>query len=364
MPKLQFLLVPYYATGSKQFNGLGRIGYNCYPGTRGQHAEIAVAASTFSGDSFTDSTNTTHYQRYIRIVPTARFTFANKDPRSTITKFLQWKTFLFREQGLQFTRDTVLQQDIITYPYTSRYLNQLQFVFENNRVLYPYKAVFQAEQGDGFLRFNLTGNYFFNYPKGGGMNLRFFAGKFIYIGDQTLIKRFNTDPYHLNLSGPRGNEDYTYSNYFVGRNEFDKFSSQQMMIRDGGMKVSTDLLSNKVGKTDDWLASLNFTTDIPAMINPFSVLPFKLPVKLFLDIGTYAEAWKKNAETGRFVYDAGVQLSLFKNVVNVYLPLLYSSVYKNYYKSVFPKNSFSKKISFSIDLQNINLRKLIPQFPL
>jgi len=135
------------------------------------------------------------------------------------------------------------------------------------------------------------------------------------------------------------------------------------MIRDGGFKVGTDLYIDKVGKTDNWLVAANFTTTIPKQVDPFSILPFKLPIRLFLDIGTFAEAWKKNAETGRFVYDAGVQLSLFKNVVNVYIPLLYSKVFKEYYKSVLNENSFAKKISFSIDLQNINLKKYIPQLP-
>ena len=363
LPKLHFVLAPLYGFKSKQINGMGRIGYTFYPGNKGQNAELSVAGASFSGDSFTDSTNTTHYQRYLKIVPSLRFTFANKNPRSTITKYIQWKTFIIREQGLLFTRDTTLGLDIITYPYTSRYVNQLQFVFENNRVLYPYNAALQAEQGDGFVRLNFTGNYYFNFAKGGGANVRFFAGKFFYTGDNSLINKFNTEIYHLNMTGPKGNEDYTYSNYFIGRNEFEKFSSQQIMIRDGGFKVGTDLLSNKIGKTDDWLMALNFTSDIPRLINPFSVLPFKVPIKLFVDIGTYAGAWKKNAETGRFVYDAGFQLSLFKNVLNIYVPVIYSNVYKNYYKSVFPKNSFTKRITFSIDVQNINLRRFIPQFP-
>ena len=82
-------------------------------------------------------------------------------------------------------------------------------------------------------------------------------------------------------------------------------ANQQIMIRDGAFKVRTDLLSNKVGKTDDWLAAANFATTIPNSINPLAVLPIRLPVKLFFDIGTYAEAWEKHAETGRFVYDAG-----------------------------------------------------------
>ena len=93
------------------------------------------------------------------------------------------------------------------------------------------------------------------------------------------------------------------------------------------------------------------------------MFPVKIPLKVFLDIGTYAEAWKKNATTGRFVYDAGLQLSLFKNVLNIYVPFLYSKAYKTYFKSTIQDKMFLKNISFSIDIQNISSRKLIPQIP-
>jgi hypothetical protein len=362
--KFQFVLAPLYATKSKQINGIGRMSYNLYPGDNGQNFELALAGATFSGDNFTDSTNTTHAQRFSKIVPSLKYVFAKKNPRSSISKFIQWKTFIINEQGLLFTRDTVRQVDVISYPTESWYVNQLRFVIENNRGLYPYNAALQAEQGEGFARLAFTGNYFFNYAKGGGLDLRVFAGKFFYLGDKTFIKQFETERYHINMTGPKGNEDYTYSNYFVGRNEFDKFSSQQIMIRDGGFKVRTDYLSNKIGKTDDWLIAANFTSTIPKAINPLAVLPFKLPVKLFFDIGTYAEAWKKNASTGRFVYDAGLQLSLFKNVVNIYVPVLYSKEYKDYFKSTITEKRFLKNIAFSFDLQNINLKRWVPQIPL
>jgi len=363
LSKFHFVVAPLYATRSKQFNGLARFSYNWYPGSNGQKFELALAGSTFSGDNFIDSANVFHYQRFTKIVPSLKYVFANKDPRSSITKFIQWKTFFIKEQGLLFTRDTVNQIDVITFPTIDRYVNQLKFVLENNRVLYPYRGELQVDQGEGFVRAGFTGNYYFNYPRGGGLDVRVFAGKFFYIGEKTFLKQFKTDPYQLNMTGPKGYEDYTYSNYFIGRSEFDKFSSQQILIRDGGFKVRTDLLSNKIGKTDNWLMAANFTSPIPRAINPLSVLPFRLPIKMFLDIGTYAEAWKKNAPTGRFVYDAGLQLSLFRNVVNIYVPILYSNVYKDYVNSTIVEKKFWKNISFSIDLQNINLKRLVPQIP-
>jgi Peptidase family M1 domain len=361
--KLQFVIAPLFAPKSSQLNGIGRIGYSWYPGNNGQKAELSVAAASFTGDSYADSTNKLNYLHFSKITPSFKFIFANKNPRSSVTKYIQWKTFFINEQQLLFTRDEILHIDVITYPFKSRYLNQLQFVLENSRILYPYKGAFQIEQGNGFIRTNFTGNYYFNYAKGGGLNLRLFAGKFFYTGDKTFIKQFETDPYHLNMTGPNGQEDYNYNNYFVGRNEYKAVSSQQIMVRDGNFKVRTDLLSSKIGKTDDWLAAVNFTTDVPKNINPLQMLPIKIPLKAFLDIGTYAEAWKKNAASGRFVYDAGLQLSFFKNVINIYIPLLYSKVYKDYFKSTIPDKKFIKSISFSIDIQNLSLKKIIPQIP-
>ncbi|MEJ7587608.1 MAG: hypothetical protein WKI04_08610 [Ferruginibacter sp.] len=362
--KFQFLFAPLYATGSKQLNGLARLSYSWLPGNNGAKAELSMSGASFSADSFTDSAGNSTYQRFGKLVPSLKIIFANKNPRSHLLKFLQWKTFYIREQGLLFTRDTINNTDIITFPFQSRSVNQMRFVVDNNRVLYPYRVELQLEQGKGFARLSFSGNYYFNYQEEGGMNVRVFAGKFFYLGDKTFIKQFETNRYHLNMTGPKGEEDYTYSDYFIGRNEFEKYPSQQIMQRDGFFKVRTDLLSSKIGKTDNWLGAINFTTDVPASLNPLQVLPVKIPLKIFVDIGTYAEAWQKNAATGKLIYDAGLQLSLFKNVVNIYIPFLYSNVYRDYFKSTIIGKRFWKNISFSIDIQNVSLRKLVPKFPL
>ena len=241
----------------------------------------------------------------------------------------------------------------------TRSLQQLRLVWQDFRALYPYRAELKLEQGRDFVRAAFTGNYFFNYANGGGLNFRFFAGKFFYTGAKTFTKQFDTDRYHLNLTGPNGYEDYTYSDYFVGRNEFDGWMSQQIMERDGGFKTRTDLLAAKVGRTDDWLMAMNFSTSIPDRLNPLSLLPVKIPLKIFADIGTYAGAWDRNANTDRFLFDAGLQLSLLKETVHIYLPLLYSQPFKEYIQSTIPKKErLLRKISFSIDLSNFQFRKI------
>ena len=362
--QFQFFVAPLYATGSKQLNGIARAGYTWYPGSNGQRATLSLAAAKFTGDNFKDSTGKRNSQPFSKIVPSFKFTFANKDARSTMSSFVQWKTFFIEETGLQFSRDTMIGVDIISYPKTNRTLNQLQFVRADSRALYPYDLGFLVEQGKGFVRANFTRNYFFNYAKSGGLAVRLFAGKFFYTGDQDFLAQFQTERYHLNMTGPKGNEDYTYSNYFAGRNEFEGFYNQQIMIRDGAFKVRTDLLSNKIGKTDNWLAAVNFVSSIPKNINPLALTPLKIPLKFFVDIGTNAEAWEANTGMPKFLYDAGLQVSLLKNTINIYVPLLYSKVYKDYFKSTITEKRFVKNISFSIDLQNASIRKVFPQIPL
>jgi hypothetical protein len=368
--KLNFLAVPLFATGSNSFVGLGGLKYAIRTGGFIRRTDVFVNASSFTMNEFVDDEQNKLQMRFVKLVPGVKFTFNEKSPRSTVAKFLQWKTFLISEQSLRVSVDSIFTPTDTTIHYnfftpaSRRYLNQLQFGVQNFRALYPFDVTLQVEQAQEFIRTALTANYLFNYAKGGGLAVRFFAGKFSYLGEKTLQKRFATDRYHLNMTGASGYEDYTYSNYFLGRNKFEGLPSQQIMMRDGGFKVRTDLLASKIGKTDDWLMAANFVTTVPEKINPLSVLPVKIPLRVFADVGTYAGGWDRSNDVDRFLFDAGLQLSLFDESLNIYIPLLYSKVYGDYLKSTIPENRFLKKISFSINFFNGQTKKLLHQFEL
>jgi hypothetical protein len=360
--KFKFFLGPLYSTGAKKINGIGKLDYTFFPGTSIRKIDLFLNGSDFSMNKFADS-NKNYFLNFRKIVPGIRFTFHENNPRSYLKHYIQWKTFFINEEGLRFSRDTV-----ITGPDTSlvtrirkatekRSLNQLLFVVENSRALYPYRAELKFEQTTDFIKAAFTGNYFFNYPKHGGLDVRLFAGKFFYTGSKTTTKQFSTDRYHFNMTGPDGYEDYTYSDYFIGRNKFDHLPSQQIMIRDGAFKIRTDLLADKVGKSDDWLMAANFISSIPTGLNQF-------PLKVFFDLGTYAEAWKKDADGDRFLYEAGLQISVYKNMLNIYLPILYSKVYKDYFQSILEKKDRPwKTISFTIDISNFTWKKIDRNIP-
>jgi hypothetical protein len=295
-------------------------------------------------------------------VPGVRFTFREKDARSTVNRYVQWKTFFFNEGDRRFQRDTIITgQDTAlidkfnTFS-TNRFLNQLQVVFENYRALYPFRLTLQVEQAKDFVRPTFTAQYFFNYAKGGGLRARFFAGAFVYTDTKTANRQFENERYHLQMSGPNGYEDYTYSDYFAGRNRFEGYASQQMMVRDGAFKVRTDLYQDRVGRSDEWLLALNLHSTVPDKINPLAVLPIKIPLRVFFDLGTQAGAWKRGAVEERFLFDAGFHLSLLDETINLYIPVIYSSVFGDYYKST--QRSFFNRISFSINLYHKSLRDL------
>jgi hypothetical protein len=367
--RLQFLLAPMYATGSKRFAGIGMIFHTIYPTKTFRKIEWGVSGSAFTADQFTDEDGKKTFLGFHKIVPGVKFTFKEKSSRSTFNRYIQFKTFLIGEEGLRFFRDTIISgmDTTILNKYRTikenRTLAQLQFIIENNRALYPYRGELKVEQGKDFIRTAFTGKYFFNYAKEGGLDVRLFAGKFFYTGSKTISKEFSTDRYHLNMTGANGYEDYTYSDYFAGRNKFEGFLSQQIMVRDGAFKVRTNLLADKVGRTDDWLIAANFSTSIPSHINPLALLPVKIPLKLFADIGTYAEAWKQKSTTDRFLFDAGLQIPLLNETINIYIPLIYSSVYRDYNQSILAKKGrLWKTVSFSIDISNFSFRKIDRNF--
>ena len=366
LPRFRFLATPLYGTKSKSINGLANLSLNWYPaagtGSAGgalRQITVGLDAARFTGNEFrvAASNLTFHYNK---LAPFLRIELAEKNHLSYRERYVQYKSFLISEEWLdsklEINGNDTLQ--VVGRKSVNRTLQQLKVVWADHRILYPYQWEGKLESGRDFTRLAITGNYFVNFPnREGGLKIRFFAGKFFTHGENSLQKQFNNERFYLNLTGANGWEDYTFSNYFAGRNEFSGWKSQQIMIRDGGFKVRTDLSSEKVGKTGNWLSTLNFTADIPASLNPLSKLPVKIPLKLYADLGTYKEAWMEENESTKILFSAGLQLPLFRDLVNIYIPVLNSRVFRDYNQSTLGDKKFWKTISFSIDIQQINAGK-------
>jgi len=342
-PKLEYLLAPLYGFKSKKFSGLADVRYNIYGKQYRSYWQVGVQAALFSMDELTGNTGNTIF-RFNKIAPYIRWQWPETDPWSYRQRSIQFKSYFIGENQLQLhNSDYVLGT-------THRQLQQLLFRWKDDRVLYPYDYKLQVDYQSAFTRLTFAGKYFFNYPQPGrGFSMRLFAGKFFY--NQSTHSQLGLSRYFLNLTGANGYEDYTYADYFAGRNEFSGWKSQQIMERDGFFKVRTDLLNSKIGKTDNWLAAVNMRTDIPDGINPLSLLPVRVPLRIFADIGTYGDAWSANYEGQRILFDAGLQVSLLQEAMHIYVPVVASKPFRDYNKSVLGEKRFWKTVSFSFNLE-------------
>jgi hypothetical protein len=354
----QLLAAPLYATESRQLNGLIHFNYAWYPHRSFRLIEAGINASRFSTISGTDSNSHSIFGGFYKAVPYLRLFFPKSSPRSTRDSWLEWKTYLIGERS--FNNYVLKSTDSLYYPtvgkYEFRYLNQLSLTILDSRVLYPYSVNLQVQQAAPFYRVNLNVNYLFNYGSEGGLAIRLFGAKFGYLGGQDPSQ--DLTPFEPKLTAVRGSEDYTYDNYFIGRNDFSGLASQQIMMRDGDLKLRTDLFQGLQGRSDNWVAAVNLKSTLPSQ-----VVPKWLPLRLFLDIGTYAQAWSDNSPTSHFLYVGGVELDLFHDVLHIYAPLVYSSDFSSQLKTVSGQNGFFQKVSFSIDFQQIPFRKFFGYTP-
>lgn len=369
--KFNFLIAPMYATNSKSLAGVGRLEYNIWnknnwwrfslSGTQYSTGELVPSESVMTQDQ-----KTLYYQMR-RVVPSINYTKYLDDARNKKWNFLL-RTFFLREEGETNNPTKINDSTYYFYKQTNNStIAELQTTFSNNRALYPYNANLKIDGDKDFLRIAFTGNGFLNYDASGkGLNVRVFAGKFFCLNSAAHYgtRNFDLIPYQFSLTSTAA-QDFTYSDYFIGRSETSGWMSQQIVQNDGFFKISTPPSYQSIGISDNWIAALNFTADIPDNINPFSKLPFKMPVRAFLDAGTYSEAWTDNisAPSGKYLYDAGLQVSLLHDALTVYFPLLYSKVFRDAYRSAYPVKRFVHTISFSIDLANLKpkaLNKILP----
>ena len=347
----QLLAAPMYATGSHQWNGLLHFNYAWYPRQNFRLIEAGINSSRFSTMSGTDSSGHAIFGGFYKIAPYFRLFFPRSSPASTRTVELEGKAYLIGEKG--FDNYVLKSTDSLPYPvagkFDFRYLNQLAFTIRDERVLYPYSVNLQVQQAASWYRVNLDIHYFFNYSAAGGLDVRLFGAKFGYLGGRNPAE--DLTPYEPKLTAVRGNEDYTYGNYFIGRNDFNGLASQQIMLRDGDLKLRTDLFQSLQGRSDNWVATVNLNSTFPEQM-----VPGWLPLHLFLDVGTYAQAWSDNPPTSHFLYVGGFELN-FHDVLRIYAPLVYSSDFGSQLKTVAGQNGFFQKISFCIDAGNIPFRK-------
>lgn len=336
---VEFVMAPMVGLGSTAINGVGHVAYNIYPKkSKWRLVQPFIGAAKFSNGSTLDEAGERIYSNYWRLTPGIFAEKKPKGPNSTLRRWAEFKTFVVGERGFALTSppppgDTVFFA--INGPVKTMVIPQITLGWQNNRALYPYEVKTTLQQVKDLLRLSAEASYFFNYnATGKGLRVRAFAGKIWYLKEATDAIRIDNSRFHFTMYGANGLADYTYSQPFMERGQSADIGGRQIYLRDGAFKYRTDFSAVRPGLSsqgldffDNWLAALNLVADVPDKYNPLSLLPVKIPLRLFADFGTSASPWRKQSTHQRFLYSAGLQFTVAK-ALHIFVPLVQSSVFK------------------------------------
>jgi hypothetical protein len=162
----------------------------------------------------------------------------------------------------------------------------------------------------------------------------------MFIGTFAYGNNLNKGPYRFRMSGFNGYQDYLFDYNYIGRNESQGVEAAQFTENDGAFKIWTPL-----GQSSKWLVALNIKSPKIG----------KLPLKLFLDIGT--SEFKESLYKDKFLYNFGIDICIWKNIFEIYVPITYSHDIKTALET--NNKGFFDTIRFTLNLHNINPRNFI-----
>ena len=298
-------IVPSLATKGNALVGSGLFAYRNYL----DQDNLYLSTFSISGSSY-------HYApdlRYSTITPAISLGFRTDDFRSNIRESLT-----FRFVNVIREKDPVHTADNTSPDYS---VFNTRYSYSNNGIINYFAWFTDLQVANNFSKLAFDIEYRKLYQNNRQLNLRFFAGKFIY-------NDTSSDYFSFALDRPT---DYLFDFGYLGRSETSGILSQQIIIAEGGFKSKfRDPYAN------NWMVTANASFNVWRWI------------ELYGDVG-----WIKNKlEPERFVYDSGVRLNLVTDYFELYFPL-YSN---NGWEIAQPQ--YNEKIRFIVTLSPKTLVKL------
>lgn len=337
--RFEYSIAPMFAFNTKTPSGFAEFNLNTYPTKVFQQITIGAKLKSFAYDYFNtkkinENYNTSFsnlYFNYYKVAPYIKFEIKKKKATSPITQHITATSNLFWVDSLSLTNNSV--SATTTYEVKNKFsnINQLNYNLINKRVINPFDVNINVQQAKDMAKASLTFNYKITLTPKYYFDIRAFAGTFLY------GTNYSKSYYRFRMRGYSGSDDYLFNTNYIARNEPVGLGFAQFTDVDGAFKVYT--LS---GNSADWIAAVNIKS--PQL--------FMLPLKLFIDIGTADGRTISNQN--KFLYCAGVNLSLWKGIIDIYAPLIYSQEIK----TALETNNINgaDRIRFTL-----NIHKLVPK---
>jgi hypothetical protein len=336
-----FVFMPAYGFGSNKIIGLGQVSLQLFP-KKGfiRRVDITSSYKTF------DYANSSYFGaegdevfRFMKFTQQVTLDLRKRNMRSSISQQLIYRNIFLQEE---------LPPNAPPHLFSKRQMiNQATYNFQDKRIINPFGFSFTAEggsqlQSDFYLKTFLTGNYKINYPrKKYGLDVRVFAGVM-------LVDDNDNDYAMLHLGPTTGRTDYRFDQAYLGRTETTGFLSQQIAVADdGGFKMRTEGVTPTLGSSDSYVVSLNVKAPLPFVANIF----------VFADAGI-----APGTSYSYFQYDGGIGIKLIPNVVEVYLPFVFSPDMKQNLNTTDFYDTWYKRISFTFNISALNPFEFIRNF--
>lgn len=337
--KFRFILMPTYSFHSKQLTGAGTIAYVTHPQKYFQEVTAQLDVKSYHYNSSKVNIPQPLFTRYIKCAPSVSFQLKEASIKSTVQRTLLVKGYAISEDVFTYYQNPI---DSLYRPQKSKsqqYYGLLRYTHQNNRTFNPFSYEVAGQVGKTFIKMTAAANVRIDYHlPNKSLYLRGFFGKFIALHN---TPSYTNDRYLLN-STSANQYDYLYDQTYFGRSEQKGWTSQQIAMQEGGLKIPTPFLSSPLGRSDNWLASINIKSD----------LPIRLPIRLFIDVATFADVGKLNPSGNKILFDAGIEWH-YEDWININIPLFMSRDYKDYFNTIVVKDKFFRSITFSMQLDKI-----------
>ncbi len=275
LPKaVHYSLEPQFGFRSKTLVGSASISYK----QTMDQGNLYAMRYGFSGNYYS-------YDRglfYKRFTPYITFAFRNDDLRNNEKQYINLRNVnVYRDEN---------PNDPNQEPNYSVF--NMQYVYSNPNLINYFRGVADYEISSKFSKLSVDLEYRKLFLSNRQLNLRFFAGVFLF--NDT---RENEDFFSFALDRPN---DYLFDYNYYGRSEDSGLFSQQLIIAEGGFKSQLE-----PAYANSWMATVNASTNIWRWVYAYA------------DVGLVSN--KKRGTNA--VFDSGVRVSLVADYFELYFPI-------------------------------------------
>ncbi|OMP30102.1 metalloprotease [Mangrovimonas sp. DI 80] len=275
--RLNYKFSPKYATHSNILTGSASVSYthnlenqDLYNITYGLHSSY----SSFAKDAFVS-------------IFTPSLTFSFRDDKNFRSNQSQYINMRYVDISRTYNDPLVVPSETPDYG-----VFNIRYIYANPGLVNYSKWYTDFQLADKFGKLAVNYEYRKLYQNNRQLNLRFFAGTFIYNNNED-----DSDYFSFALDRPT---DYLFDYDYLGRSEQSGIFSQQIIIAEGGFKSKLD-----PAFANQWMATMNLSTTIWRYIEAYG------------DMGVVKNKYN-NAE---FVYDSGIKLDLVTDYFEIYFPI-------------------------------------------